>query len=269
VPVPGGGFETDVLFGREMALQHADQADGQEDRADDDVEAVEAGRHEERRAIDVAGKAEGGVAVFIGLEVGEQEAQEHGQDQAVLQVLAVVFMDQRMVGPGRGATRQQQDQRVDQRQVPGVEGLDALGRPDAIDQRAHRPHRVKRVLEEGPEPGREEHDFRHDEHDEAIAQADADDRGMVAGLAFMHHVCPPAEHDIQHAHQPDQAHPRTRAVHPQHRAEQHDEGRDRTGQRPDRRGQDVVIVVLCVGHLFPRFFCQFTGCTGAGASSAA
>jgi hypothetical protein len=30
-----------------MALQRADQADGQEDRPDDDVEAVEARRHEE------------------------------------------------------------------------------------------------------------------------------------------------------------------------------------------------------------------------------
>ena len=63
-------------------LQRADQADGQEDRADDDVEAVEAGRHEEGRAIDVAGKAKGRVAVFIGLKDGEQHAQHDRQDQA-------------------------------------------------------------------------------------------------------------------------------------------------------------------------------------------
>ena len=40
------------LFRRELALERAAQADGEEDRADDDVEAVEAGRHEEGRRID-------------------------------------------------------------------------------------------------------------------------------------------------------------------------------------------------------------------------
>ncbi len=70
-------------FGREVAFQRADKADGQEDRADDHVEPVKAGRHEEGRAIDVAGKAEGRVAVFIGLKHGEDRAQADGQDQPV------------------------------------------------------------------------------------------------------------------------------------------------------------------------------------------
>ena len=38
--------------GRELAGDGAEQADRQEDRADDHMEAVEAGRHEEGRAID-------------------------------------------------------------------------------------------------------------------------------------------------------------------------------------------------------------------------
>ena len=54
-------------FGREIATQRANEADGQEDRADDDVEAVEAGRHEEGGAEDVAGEGERRVGVLIRL----------------------------------------------------------------------------------------------------------------------------------------------------------------------------------------------------------
>ena len=53
-----------------------------------------------------------------------------GQDQAVFQALAVAFQ-QRVMRPGDGRARGQQDQRVEQRQMPGIEGLDALRRPDA------------------------------------------------------------------------------------------------------------------------------------------
>ena len=72
MPVPGGRLEADVLVRRESGRpQRADQADEQEDRADDHVEAVEAGRHEEVRGIDVAAEKPSkaaAVAVFIGLQ---------------------------------------------------------------------------------------------------------------------------------------------------------------------------------------------------------
>src|SRR5215475_13587813 len=54
VPVPGGELEAEVLLRREMAQISADQAHDQKDRADDHVSAVEAGRHEERGAVDIA-----------------------------------------------------------------------------------------------------------------------------------------------------------------------------------------------------------------------
>src|SRR5690606_30276548 len=68
VPVPGGRLEPEVLLGREVALVGAEQADAQEDGADDDMEAVEARRHEEGRAVDIALKVERGVDIFIGLD---------------------------------------------------------------------------------------------------------------------------------------------------------------------------------------------------------
>src|SRR5688500_3020353 len=73
MPVPGGGLEAEMLLRGEVALHRADQADGQEDRADDNVEAVEAGRHEEGGAVDAAAEREGGVGVFVSLYAGEED----------------------------------------------------------------------------------------------------------------------------------------------------------------------------------------------------
>src|SRR5215203_5999866 len=47
MPVPGRCFKTEMLARREVAFVGTVQADGQENGADDDVEAVESGRHEE------------------------------------------------------------------------------------------------------------------------------------------------------------------------------------------------------------------------------
>ena len=58
------------------------------------VEAVEAGRHEEGRAIDVAFEGERRVDVLVGLDAGEQQAEQDGQQQAELEALAVA-VDQR------------------------------------------------------------------------------------------------------------------------------------------------------------------------------
>src|SRR3546814_17768694 len=58
VPVPGGGLEAEMLFGGEVPLHRAEQADRQEDRSDDDVEAVEAGRHVEGGGVDAVLEAE-------------------------------------------------------------------------------------------------------------------------------------------------------------------------------------------------------------------
>ena len=134
MPVPGGGFEAEMLLWREMAGERAEQADDQEDGSDDDMEAVEAGRHEEGRAIDVAAivaaEGEGGMGIFIGLDGGEQRAERDGADEAPFQALAVI-VEERVMGPGDGGAGGEKDQRVDQRQMPGIEDVGALGRPDA------------------------------------------------------------------------------------------------------------------------------------------
>src|SRR5437764_1892378 len=82
MPVPGGKLETEMLLRRELPGIGAQQADRQEDCANDHVEAVEAGGHEEGRAIDVARVMESRVAVLIGLDAGKGRAEQDGEDQA-------------------------------------------------------------------------------------------------------------------------------------------------------------------------------------------
>ena len=143
MPVPGGEFEAEVLGGREVAVDGAEQADDQEDRADDHMRAVEAGRHEEGGAVDIAAVVERGVRIFVGLHAGEGEAEQDGERQAPFQPLPVV-LQQRVMRPGHRRARGEQDQRVEQRQVPGIEGLDALRRPDAMGEGHARRNRARR-----------------------------------------------------------------------------------------------------------------------------
>src|ERR1700710_352707 len=71
MPVPGGEFEAEMLGRGEVPGQGAEQAHDQEDGADQHMEAVEAGRHEEGGAVDIAGETEQRVAELIGLHAGE------------------------------------------------------------------------------------------------------------------------------------------------------------------------------------------------------
>ena len=154
--------------------------------------------------------------------------------------------------PGHRGARGQQQQRIQQRQMPGIEGLDALGRPDAAEQRVaggvHGIAGEQRRIEEGPEPGDEEHHLGGDEQDHAVAVADLHHAGVVAlVLRLADHVRPPARHGVEHADDADAENDRRRReqmMHPGDRADRHDEGRDRADDRPRARIDEVVVVVL-------------------------
>ncbi len=130
MPVPGGGLEAEVLVGPEMAGKSAEKADDEENRADDDVESVEARRHEEGRAIDVAAivaaEGKGCMGIFIGLNAGEQHAEDDGESKTPDEALAVV-VDERMVRPSDRRARGQQDESVEQREMPGIEDVMPFG----------------------------------------------------------------------------------------------------------------------------------------------
>src|SRR4029079_18039615 len=91
MPVPSGGLEAEMMLHGERATDSTDQTHSEEDGADDNVEAVEARRHEEGRAVDVMREAEAGMSVFIGLAGREQDAEHHGADQAPNESFAVAF----------------------------------------------------------------------------------------------------------------------------------------------------------------------------------
>ena len=108
--------------------------------------------------------------------------------------------------PGDRRARRQQDQRVEQRQMPRIEHLDALRRPvtagefDArvLDRLAGEEARV----EKGPEPRDEEHHFRGDEQDHPVAVRELHDAGVEAPvLGLTDDVGPPRDHRVEHADQ--------------------------------------------------------------------
>src|SRR5580700_4936524 len=75
VPVPSGEFEPQMLLRSKLARIDADQTHGEENRADDDMSAMKAGRHEESGAVDVPRIMERRMAVLIGLEAGEGDTE--------------------------------------------------------------------------------------------------------------------------------------------------------------------------------------------------
>src|SRR5271169_1819945 len=90
MPIPSCRLEAEMVVRLEMPEPCPGQADDQKGRADDDVEAVKARRHEEGGRKDAAGKMEGGVAVLVGLDRGEAQTEEDGQRQAAQHAVAVV-----------------------------------------------------------------------------------------------------------------------------------------------------------------------------------
>ena len=172
VPVPSGEFEAQVLFRGKLARQCPDQADDQEDRADDDMGAVEPRRHEECRPVDVLREVERRLGVFISLHAGETQTQRNGEDEPPFEALAVI-MQQRMMRPGDRRAGGQEDQGIEERQMPRIKGLDPLRRPFVPEEiGAHHLMDVVRKQgggEIGPEPCHEEHDFGRDEKDHAVA----------------------------------------------------------------------------------------------------
>src|SRR5258708_35647856 len=58
VPVPGRRLEAEMLLRSEVAGARPEEADDEEGGADDDMEAVEAGRHEEGLGIDPVDEVE-------------------------------------------------------------------------------------------------------------------------------------------------------------------------------------------------------------------
>lgn len=90
------------------------------------------------------------VKIALRTTVAEQSA-----DRVLL-----LALDDRVMRPGARGARQQQDQRIHQRQVERRDDADALRRPDAAGglgaDRLVRCARIERRVEERPEEGREE-----------------------------------------------------------------------------------------------------------------
>ncbi len=175
------------------------------------------------------------------------------------QTLAVVLQE-RVVRPGHRGAGGEQNERVQERQVPGIER--------ALEARVRRRHRrpvpaeqlvavVIRVLagqerriEIGPEPGDEEHHLRGDEQDHPVAQMQLHDPGVIAGLRLDDDVPPPGDHHVDDAEHAGDGDERRAAAHPVHAAHGDQKRRKRADERPRARIDQMIIVLLgvCFGH---------------------
>src|SRR5215471_5473954 len=128
MPVPSGKFKPQMLLGRELTGEGANEANSQKNRPNDDMSAVESSRHEESGAVDVARVVERRMHIFIGLNAGKRETERDRQNESPFEAVTIV-VKQRVVRPRYGIARSQQDQCIEQRQMTGIEGLDSRRRP--------------------------------------------------------------------------------------------------------------------------------------------
>src|SRR5215471_12639146 len=101
------------------------------------MKTVEAGRHEKRRWVYTSGERERRMAVLVSLDGREADAEKYGERQAAQQSAAVA-LDQRVMGPGHGGSRQQQDERVEKRKLERIKGMDGRWRPNSADRKQTR-----------------------------------------------------------------------------------------------------------------------------------
>ena len=147
------------------------------------------------------------------------------------------------MGPGDGHAGGQQDQGVQERQVPDIEGLDPLRRPYPSGVLGGE----QGGAEVGPEESREEHHFRGDEQRHAVAQADLHRRRVMALKGrFAHDVAPPPEHGQQQHGGADIQHPGGNIVHEQDGPDGEDKGRRGADHGPRARLDEVVGMFLFV-----------------------
>lgn len=210
--------------------------------------------------------------MYLRLQGEEAEAEHHGQAQPDQQLAAVARL-QRVMGDGQGHAGGEQDQRVDQRQAPGRDGLEgatdrrrAVGRPTggiALPEQfvGHHPAafaaepRQAQVagVEQRAEEGAEEHHLGEDEPDHPHPERAIDLMVVVAGLRFAHHVTEPPEQG-QHQHRDAEVErPASPAgiVEPAGHAHHGHHHRDGTHERPFALGRDEVHVGVgrCLGHV--------------------
>lgn len=118
MPVPGGPFKPEVVFGCEVASHGPDHHDQEHDRTNGNVESVEARQHIKRGTVDARSQCQVQVLVAVhvldNLQANEDETEQHCQEQAEDEGAAVAFQNS-MVRPRAGDAAGQQDQGVDRR----------------------------------------------------------------------------------------------------------------------------------------------------------
>src|SRR5439155_11952428 len=107
-----------MVFGSEVAGETTGENHGQHSCTEGHVESVEGGEHEEGRAVDSGRELQVeigiGMAVFIGLEAQEGDAEHHREEHEERELCAFALL-QRPVGERNRNARREEQQRIDRK----------------------------------------------------------------------------------------------------------------------------------------------------------
>ncbi|MNH12895.1 hypothetical protein D3C79_724490 [compost metagenome] len=237
---------------------------------------MKTGKHEEGGAVDPRPQGQAqlgiGLVIFIGLQDQKGDAQYDGQPQPELQC-ATVILAQGMVRNGHGDTGADQQDGVDQRQVPRVD--DVLGRRKqfrvgCIEQRPGkleiRPEHVCDTFgtftaQPGPsqvahikqrtEEGDEEHHLRKDEPRHPPAERAVQLRAVQPGATLFDHRAKPAEEHVRQTQRAEEKDPRAmgirspslEVVEPGAQAKHCNEHADSGNDRPLALRRNVIVLM--------------------------
>ena len=227
---------------------------------------MEAGQHEERRAVDPRRQLQVqlavGMAVLVGLEAEERKAQHDGDEQPELERAAVTHF-QGVVRDGQRTARGNQYDRVEKRDADRLHRREhflqirAIGRPSRrvigpeqlLPEVAEIGDRDVAYVEQGAEERREEHHFGKDEPAHTPAEREVDLLVVEPVLGLAYHGAEPAEHHRQQHREAGEHQPRAHRirVEPGRGAKRHQQQRARTGDRPVRWLRHVVVRLCARG----------------------
>ena len=159
-------------------------------------------------------------------------------------------MLKRMVRPSDGRARGQQHQSIDQRQVPRIKCFNTNRRPNTAGQCSalglNSLTRIQADIEISPEPSNEEHNFRSNEQDHAIAMVHLHNRRMVALTRLFYHIAPPGQHRVQNTGQADYHNPWRAIMEKLHSTNRQQQNADRGHYWPWAWVYQMIVVIFCV-----------------------
>ena len=103
MPIPRGGFESEVVCGREASIDGAHKTYSKKDGSHDDVESMESRCHKEGRGVDAIREGKRGFGILIGLQERKEDSKRNRAGESIDESVIVAF-DEGVMRPGDSAS---------------------------------------------------------------------------------------------------------------------------------------------------------------------